>query len=163
MESIFKNDKIEKGAVISGCGRYRFKLWRIWDRTKPLVLWIMHNPSTADENKDDPTIKRIISFTKSWGYGGLYVGNLFPYRSSNPKDLKLLSDRELYYNPENYQHVQEMYDKCELRVLAYGKPINGEGKPKDWIGDFHYLKLTKGGFPCHPLYLKSDLKPTECE
>lgn len=148
-----------KGATLSGCGKYRFKLWRIWDDSKPLVLWILHNPSTADQYQDDPTIRRITAFTKAWGYGGFYVGNLFPYRATNPKDLQSLSEPELYRNPENYNYIQQMYDLCELKVLAYGVPFNKIGFPKDWKGDFHYLKLTKQGFPCHPLYLKSDLKP----
>ena len=55
------------GAEISDCGKYRWKLWRIWDDSKPKILWIMHNPSTADAEKDDPTIRRIINFSKSWG------------------------------------------------------------------------------------------------
>lgn len=150
---------MKKGAIISGCGKYRFKLWRIWDETKPTILWILHNPSTADDINDDPTIRRIFAFTREWGYGGLYVGNLFPFRATKPKELKNLNDHDLYLNPENYQHIQEMYDKCDLKILAYGVPFNKKGLPQDWDGEFHYLKLTKEGFPSHPLYLKSDLKP----
>lgn len=152
---------MKKGAIISDCGKYRFQLWRIWDETKPLVLWIMHNPSKADHINDDPTIRRVIKFAKSWGYGGLYVGNLFPYRATKPDELKAIDDIELKCNPENYRHVQEMYNKCELRILAYGNSFNGEGFIMDWEGkgEFHYLKLTKKGFPCHPLYLNSNLLP----
>lgn len=48
----------------------------------------MLNPSTADENVDDPTIRRCINFAKDWGYGGMYVGNLFAFRTAYPKELK---------------------------------------------------------------------------
>lgn len=150
------------GAIISDCQRYRYQLWRIWDDTKPKVLWIMHNPSTADASKDDPTIRRIIRFTKDWGYGGLYVGNLFPYRATNPKDLINKSADELAPT-ENYLHRKEMFNKTELHILAFGNPVIkhvgiGMGG-SDWMA----LKLTKGGNPCHPLYLKSDLKPALIE
>ena len=30
-----------KGAIISDCGKYRYQLWRIWDKTATLVMFIM--------------------------------------------------------------------------------------------------------------------------
>lgn len=48
----------------------------------------MLNPSTADAEIDDPTITRCIGFAKSWGFGGLMVGNLWAYRATDPKELK---------------------------------------------------------------------------
>ena len=95
------------GAEISDCGKCRWQLWRIWDDSKPKILWIMHNPSTADAEKDDPTIRRIINFSKSWGFGGLYVGNVFPYRSTNPKDLIGIPFEKLC-PLENIKHTKEM-------------------------------------------------------
>lgn len=152
-------NSVQKGAIISECGRYRFQLWRIWDETKPKVLFIMHNPSTADAEKDDPTIRRCIGFARAWGYGGIYVGNLFPYRATDPTDLLKVPYEELIPT-ENYLHRLEMIEKCDLYILAYGNPVVhhiGIG-----MSDFHNwqaLKLTKAGNPCHPLYLKADLKP----
>ncbi|MDX3913792.1 MAG: DUF1643 domain-containing protein [Pseudosphingobacterium sp.] len=157
---------MEKGAIISDCGKYRFKLWRIWNNTKPLCLFIMHNPSKADANIDDPTIRRCMSFAHSWGYGGIYVGNLYPFRATDPNELRLVSSADRKNNPENYYHVKEMYDKCSIAILAYGNPtILDDPKPHPWLwnGDFYYLKLTNKGFPCHPLYLKKDLKPIKYE
>lgn len=49
-------------------------------------MFIMLTPSTADADTDDPTIRRCIGFAKSSGFGGLYVGNLFAYRSTQPID-----------------------------------------------------------------------------
>lgn len=146
------------GAILSACGTYRFQLWRIWEISKPLVLWIMHNPSTADTNNDDPTIRRIIGFTKAWDYGGLYVGNLFPYRATNPKELRGKSLEEIV-PLENLRHINEMESKCSLHLLAYGNPIIKDVIPKFSNHNWMSLKVTKSGNPCHPLYLKSDLKP----
>lgn len=151
---------MNKGAVLSDDKKYRYQLWRIWDETKPNVFFLMLNPSTADESKDDATIRRCISFAKDWGYGGIYVGNLFPYRATNPREL--LGKKKIEIAPlDNYKHQREMARKCELNILAYGvfaSKFNGTG---GFIQDveWHYLKLTKSGAPAHPLYLKSDLKP----
>lgn len=149
---------MKKGAVIHNDGKLRFELWRIWDESLPKVLFVMHNPFTADENEDDPTIRRCIGFAKSWGYGGIYVGNLVAYRATNPKDLKGIDFNEM--SPAyNTASIISMALKCELHVLAYGNPVIKKSVPPSFQKEWHYLKLTKAGNPCHPLYLKSDLKP----
>jgi hypothetical protein len=153
---------IKSGALISNCEKYRFRLWRIWDTSLPLVMFVMHNPSTADGEEDDPTIRRCISFAKSWGYGGMYVGNLFPYRATDPKKLIGL-DVETLWPISNIRHINEMASMCSLHVLAYGNPFRKDMVPdKSFFDDkWHYLKLTNAGNPCHPLYLKSNLHPVK--
>lgn len=151
-----------KGAILSECKEYRYELWRIWDDQKPKVLFIMCNPSTADADKDDPTIKRCIGFAKSWGYGGIYVGNLFALRSTNPKALL---NRANPVGKYNVLHIYQMLQKCKIVVTAWGngkivekifserpdyKPLNGILP--------YYIDLAKDGTPKHPLYLKGDLK-----
>lgn len=148
---------MKKGAEISECGKYRFKLWRIWDESKPLVLWIMHNPSTADAESDDPTIRRIINFSKGFGFGGLYVGNLFPFRATDPKEIS--KNAGIASTENNWQHIRDMANICELKILAYGNPIMAYPKVYDMGYEWHCLKKTNKGNPCHPLYLKSDLMP----
>ena len=69
---------METSAVLSPCRQYRYALWRKW-ADGPQVLFVMLNPSTADESVDDPTIRRCISFAKAWGFGSLSVGNLFAF------------------------------------------------------------------------------------
>lgn len=145
---------MERGAVISECGKYRYQLWRIWDESKPLVLFIMLNPSKADATKDDSTIKRCIGFAKSWNFGGFYVGNLYAFRATKPKDMKQAKYPE---GKDNKKHIAEMAKKCRLVVCAWG---NNEGN-LDIIDmeDLHYLRLSKNGTPWHPLYLPKDSKP----
>lgn len=149
---------MEKGATLSECGTYRYQLWRIWDKSKPLCLFVMHNPSTADADEDDPTIRRCIGFAKSWGYGGIYVGNLSPFRATNPKDMLSRTKMELCPLLNN-SFLKEMRRKCSMHVLAYGNPITKTIAPRRFRDQWYCLKTTKAGNPCHPLYLKSDLKP----
>ena len=65
-----------RSAVLSDCGNYRYQLHRTWDESLPKCMFMMLNPSTADADIDDNTIRRCIGFAKLWGYGGLMVGNL---------------------------------------------------------------------------------------
>lgn len=100
---------MKKGAIISDCQQYRYALWRIWDETKPFVMFIMLNPSKADAETDDNTVRRCIGFAKSWGYGGIYICNLFAYRSTDPKVLLKVD------NPFGDQNIQQTHihaSKC---------------------------------------------------
>lgn len=156
-------------AVISDCGKYRYSLTRIWDESKPKVMFIMLNPSTADGIKDDPTIRRCIGFAKSWGFGGLYVCNLFAFRSTNPKEL-LNTDNP--FGDKNIWHTRQLLDKVEKVICAWGNEkivdkICGKGNSFENIyyayDKLHFIELSKFGTPKHPLYLKSELKPNRLE
>ena len=74
-------------AILSDDRQFRYVLSRVWDEEKPTVMFIGLNPSTADECEDDPTIQKCIKFAQSWDYGGLYMLNLFAYRTTNPRVL----------------------------------------------------------------------------
>jgi hypothetical protein len=76
---------VKTGAIFSDCRKYRFALRRNWDESKPYVMFIGLNPSTADEIENDPTINRCISYARSWGYGGLFMANLFAFRATDHK------------------------------------------------------------------------------
>ncbi len=78
---------LESDAELSACGRYRYRLTRVWDRSRPRCLWVMLNPSTADERSLDPTARRCFDFSLSWGCGALEAVNLFALRSSDPGAL----------------------------------------------------------------------------
>lgn len=112
----------------------------------------MLNPSVGDETFDDKTIKRLIFFTKKFGYGGFYVGNIFPNINSKVKDLYLDLSHD---KKKNIEHVSSMIDKSESIVYAWGKTIDN---PPDWIDKIVDKPLcfgfNKNGTPKHPLYLK---------
>ena len=155
-----------KKAIISDCGKYRYELHREWDKSKRKVLFIMLNPSTADGLNNDLTTIRCINFAKKWGYGGIMIGNIYPFRAKRPKDLKKWIKNsevyEYYRELDNENHVYEMAQKADMIVCAWG--CNHPGIPEwvDELGDLFYLELCKDNItPKHPLgNLSKDAIPT---
>lgn len=147
--------KMDREAVISDCGRYRYSLFRKWaDVDRLPVMWLMLNPSTADALTDDATIRRCIEFSRRWGYGALWVGNLYAWRSTDPKGLKLSHDPE---GPENRARLQSMAGSAEKLIAAWGN--HGEAAGAEYLagilptphGGTWHLGLTNSGQPKHPL------------
>ena len=89
---LFESQEQKAGAEFSKDRKYRYRLWREWNKTKPAVLFVMLNPSTADELVLDSTVSRCLSFAKEWGYGRLEVANLFALRATDPKELNKVED-----------------------------------------------------------------------
>jgi len=151
-----KND-----AVISSCGKYRYALWRVWDKARPLVMFIGLNPSTADAVKDDNTIRRCIAFAKTWDFGSLAVGNLFAFRATKPIELRKTSDP---IGLENDKWLLELKKKAKITVAAWGNNgtyLNRDQDILKMFPDLYRLKISAKGMPCHPLYLSGNLKPTK--
>jgi hypothetical protein len=145
---------MEKDAIFSDDRIFRYVLWRIWDRTKPLVTFIGLNPSTADEEADDQTIKKCVGFVKRWGYGGLYMVNLFAFRATRPRELLKSSDP---VGPNNDEWIEKILKKADLVVGAWGNHGSLLGRGQYFvknIPNFHYLKINKSGHSAHPLYIK---------
>jgi hypothetical protein len=161
---------------------YRYTLWRdnlncglplSLDPSPPetrnenfYVQFIGLNPSTADETKDDPTVRRCIRFVKDWGYGALCMTNLFAYRATDPKDMKK------FHAPigEHYQNdvtLQEIANGAALVICAWGKDGNFKDRQRHVVsllkptGKLHHLGLNGDGTPRHPLYLKASTMPTK--
>ena len=101
---------MEKDAILSEDRKYRYVLSRIWDKSKPIVMIIGLNPSTADETEDDRTIRRCIKFADSWGYGGVYMLNLFAFRATKPTDMFVV------VNPIGSQRVMMEIIKIEVVI-----------------------------------------------
>lgn len=158
---LFDGAAMEKGAHFSKSRVYRYALWRIWDRDKPAVMFVGLNPSTADENVDDPTIKRCISFARDWGYGSLYMLNLFAFRATKPKDMKKAVDKVGW---DNDAALKKYASKCDEIVAAWG--VNGSLEERNRfvcdkvLFDFQLMCLvkTKDGHPKHPLYVLGNTK-----
>ena len=155
-----------KGAEISDCGQYRYGLWRVWDRQTASVVFIMLNPSTADGDVDDPTIRRCMKYAERWGYGGIMVVNLFAYRAAERAGMRAAVDPIGNSNDGFIQSVILNYSGPF--VCAWGN--DGIYKRRSEIVlkmlcDCNVvpqcLKINKAtGQPGHPLYLKGDLEPT---
>jgi hypothetical protein len=145
-----------KRTHISEDGKYRYTLYREWDESKPTILFIMLNPSTADDKEDDQTMKRVIDYSKLWGYGSVHVGNLNAYRSKDPKILKTIEDPE---GKENITHVKSLVERVEKVIYAWGNA----GKEPKWLSDIvptpYCIYTTKDGNPRHPSRSKIVLQP----
>ena len=98
---------MECGAKFSACMAYRYTLWRRWGRQKHKnqVMFIGLNPSTADETKDDPTVRRCIRFSRDWGYSGLIMMNAYAFRATKPKVMK---DSQFPVGPDNDKWLRSL-------------------------------------------------------
>ena len=147
------------GAKFSGDRVYRYVLWRGWNPSQPYIMFVSLNPSTADEGANDPTVRRCIAFCKSWGFGGLYMLNLFAFRSTDPKRLKLSLDP---VGPDN-DRILALYAQASVWVIAawgtQGALFGRARQVVPLLGDsLRCLGLTNGGHPRHPLYLPKDTR-----
>ena len=153
---------LQSGAEFSPCRVWRYLLWRIWDDSLPKLNVIGLNPSTADETKDDPTIRRCQGFARDWGYGGLYMANIFAFRATLPKDMKAAPDP---IGPDNDQWIIEGAARSKLVIAAWGTHgvyLNrGQAVCKLFApGELYCFRLTpKTGAPEHPLYLPKGIQP----
>lgn len=149
-------------ATISDCGKYRYTLSRVWDMALPQMGFVMLNPSVADADADDPTIRKCIGFAKRAGCGGINVVNLFAFRATDPADL-----RKAGYpvGPDNDTHVARSMDASYLAVCAWGANARNLARPAQVLEmlrkrSVHLvaLRLLAGNVPAHPLML-----PYTCE
>ncbi len=144
---------------------YRYVLWRIWDKDKPLICFVGLNPSTADEIKNDPTIRRCIGFAKQWGYGGILMGNIFAYRSTDPKELLYLTDPVGEGNDAALKIMNEAANKTVACWGNWGAYMNRGDKVLKILCGCENFGMTGKGQPKHPLYLSKSattLKPVAC-
>jgi hypothetical protein len=155
-------------AVFSPCGRYRYHLTREWDATKGRALFVMLNPSTADAEVLDPTVRRCVGYAQAWGWGSLEVVNLFAWRATDPDELTREQRRHSVAHvvgPDNDAAIGRAIARADLVMLAYGKDGALFGRAREVLRlfgserNFFCLGKTKGGHPLHPLYLSKDLKP----
>lgn len=154
--------EVRKDAVLSEDGVYRYALLRSWDDNLPRDVWIMLNPSTADAYVDDRTIGRCMSFSRSWGAGGIRVVNLFALRATNPAELAKHPDPVGPSNDQilHFSTVDRSWDPSGPgRVIAAwgAHPMARERAKQVDLGRLTLcLGVTKDGHPRHPLYVKGD-------
>lgn len=141
---------------------HRFYLSRTW-ANGPRLLWVMLNPSTADEALDDPTIRKCRGFTKRNEYGtakpfgSFSVVNLFAARATDPRQLRLVPWLTMTGGVENDRHIKQAADDADVIVVAWG--AHGErfrDRAHEVLSmlkgrELWCLGRTKSGDPVHPL------------
>ena len=150
---------LERDAILSDCGIYRYLLRRTWDRDKPRALVVMLNPSTADAEVDDATIRSVTRLLRGLNYGSFEVVNLFALRATDPAEL---ARAECPIGPMNDRIVTAAIDRCDVVICAWGAHSFAVRKSTFSLSFFRSRKSpiycfgkTKSGAPKHPLYIKS--------
>jgi hypothetical protein len=151
------------GATFSRCRRWRYLLWRCWDRARPVANFLMLNPSTADEIVLDPTCARARRFAERWGYGTLLVTNVFAWRATDPGGMRAARDP---VGRANDVTILRAARQADLVVCAWGNHGAHRGRSAQVAEqlrgagvELHVLRLTALGEPSHPLYLPGRLRP----
>jgi hypothetical protein len=143
-------------------GAYRYHLGRAWDGGGRRAAFVLLNPSRADAERDDPTIRRCIAFARAWGFGGLDVVNLFAWRCPRPRDLRAAADP---VGPGNDRRLLRTARAADLVVAGWGNAGSWLGRDRTvgallgGLGPVHCLGLTKQGRPRHPLYVPGAVRP----
>ncbi len=150
-------------ASFSKCREYRWKLTRFINHSKKELIFIGLNPSIANENDDDPTLRRLVDFANLWGYGSLTVLNLFAKISKSPELLKSCKDPVGSKNDFEINKNIAYWSTTNLCDLWLGWGVNGKimtrnnevlNKIKKKSSRTPYIiGLTKDGHPRHPLYI----------
>lgn len=169
-QSTFINGE-HRFAIFNEDRSHRYVLGRQWNTTRSVVAFIGLNPSTADEHQDDPTIRRVTAFARSWGFGGVLMLNLFSIVSSDPKILLTSADPI----GENDRYLTDFLPIAQQVIFSWGNFDVGTrandfiklfSKIYPWKGHpvvqklWYCLGQNKNGSPKHPLYLKADTEPT---
>ena len=110
-------DGMAFGAVFDASDRYRYSLWRAWSAYHPRIVFVLLNPSTANEQRNDPTIRRCIGFARAWNCGSVEVMNLFAYRATDYKELFKVSDP---VGEENNRFLMRAVERCSTVVVGWG-------------------------------------------
>lgn len=155
----------DAGATFSPCGAYRYRLWRRWAEGAPLVF-VMLNPSTADAERNDPTVERCQRRAVRMGFPAVEVVNLFALRSTDPAALSLADDP---IGPGSDAAILEAARGAGMVVCAWGTTTV---KRFEWRAGavaamlradeglaLYALGTTKSGAPRHPLYLPDSSSP----
>jgi hypothetical protein len=131
------------------------------------INWLLCNPSTADEVKNDPTVERVFCRAAAWGYLRVVITNIFAYRSTDPMNLRYAKDP---VGPDNDRHIIEQASEADLVVCGWGEHGSYLGRGNDVLDMLrragivpHALKINKGGQCGHPLYVAYKCEPFQME
>jgi hypothetical protein len=157
---------VGRSAIISRDGKYRYRLERTINTGNPRKLGVlMVNPSTADAEVDDPTIRRVLGFMNRLGFGTAIVGNKFAQRTPHVKELAV--DPIVAEGPENDKHLRAIMEDADSLLVAWGPvgklhhPLRQRWKDVVRLADaagktMYCLGTAQDGHPRHPLMLAND-------
>ena len=114
-----RDERSESVAEFSDCEKFRYMLTRVWDSDGPRALFIMLNPSTADEIRNDPTVERCERRARALGFGAFRVCNIFAFRATDPKDMRAADDP---VGPENDMAILDGCRWADAIICALGHP-----------------------------------------
>ena len=159
---------MERCAEFDKKREYRFVLKRKWGTNADnFVNFILLNPSTADENTDDPTIRRCINFAQSWRYDGIWVTNLFAYKATEPENMKKADDP---VGEKNDSYIEKYAEKSKKIVVAWGDDGDFRNRRNQVIRilsqlekDLYCFHINKSGNPQHALRVSNETLSNETE
>lgn len=157
----FANEEMTMAAIISECGKYRYRLEREVAHTGPVYAFFGVNPSTADATIDDATVRKWRGFVSRWGGSRFIVGNVFAFRATDVRELASASDP---IGPLNAIHIKQIAADADVLVPCWGSrgklprhlrhhlidclaALRGLDKPVMTFG------LSQSNDPLHPLML----------
>lgn len=158
------NTDLIRSAEFSDCGQYRYRLSRTWSNRRvgknKTVAFIGLNPSLANAEFDDPTIKRCIAFAESWDFKRLIMINLFAYISTDPNRLLNTVDP---VGPENDDVIEATCAESAKLIACWGNHGILGNRSDEVCQKFsrrlYCIRANKSGEPAHPLYLPATLSP----
>lgn len=153
-------------AGISANKKYRWWLFRCWAGSLPLIIWIMMNPSTADHQKNDPTILKIIRYSTKWGYGAVLVLNIYAFRTSRPENLpQVMKDAVGKANDWWIRTIFKFAVRKNIPVVcAWGVKHKERGCQVRQVAaglglHLQCLEVALNAEPKHPRFLSEGLRP----
>ena len=135
---------------------------------KPLIC-VGINPSTAEPDNLDPTLKSAERIAHHNGYDSFLMFNVYAQRATNPDDME--KEYNAWLQQENAKAFSYLMDLCGERPAiwaAWGNLIEKRpylvpcvadlirlGNERDAVW-YHAGPISAHGHPHHPLYLKKD-------
>ncbi|MEJ6399203.1 DUF1643 domain-containing protein [Yoonia sp. 208BN28-4] len=158
-------DSIASTVQYSDCEKYRYALTRVWDANGKTVMFIMLNPSKADELANDPTVERCERRARALGFGAFRVTNIFGWRDTDPFAMRKAAEP---VGPDNDATLRDGLAWADCIICAWGTHGAHRGRGPQVAQmlhrsghQLHTLGLTKDGHPKHPLYIAYAEQPRE--
>lgn len=160
---------IESKAEFSFCKRWRYSLTRTFEKGAGTINFIMLNPSTADEDYNDPTVARCERLAIELGFERMVITNLFAYRATDPKAMladsragvEVIGGRR---NDAAIMHAAAQASKIVCAWGNHGAHLERSRQVIEMLRPYaerlHYLEINQSGEPKHPLYISGDTMPT---